>query len=176
MNVAELQDPQAIEIWGQAGQRDVHFANLEVSALDESTVTYGGKRRGHKRASGGIEHAAAAGVHVGVQEAAHPGERLINRKRAGRCHQVGQRTGAQDAAHARGNTHPREHRGKGEGITYGHECVEEEEGIANPAAGRGAEQKSGNAPLHESEDNDQTKIQGIYHHGCFIFSRWLALS
>ena len=106
VNVAELQDAQAIEVGRQAGQRNIDLADVEIGALDESAVAYGGKRRGHERAAGGIEHAAAAGVHVGVQEAAHPGEHLVDRQHAGHGHQVSQRTGAQNAADAGGNAQP----------------------------------------------------------------------
>ena len=134
VNVAELQDAEAVEVRGQAGQGNVHFAHVEIGALDESAIAYRGKRCGHECSAGGIEYAAAAGVHVGVQEAAYPDEHLVNRQHAGHGHQVGQRTGAQDAADAGGNTHPGEHRGKSEGITKGHERVEQEEGVANPAA------------------------------------------
>ena len=47
VNVAELQDAQAIEVVRQAGQRDIDFADLEIGALDEGAVAHGGKWRGH---------------------------------------------------------------------------------------------------------------------------------
>ena len=99
-----------------------------------------------------------------MQELAKAGQRLVNREHAGHGQEVGQRTGAQNAADVGGDTEPREHPGEREGVTDGHEGGEEEEGIAHPAAGRGGEQEMGNPPLHESKDNDKDKIQGIVGH------------
>src|SRR5450756_2276900 len=51
VNVAELQDAQAIQVRRQAGQRDIHLADAEIGALDESAVADRGKGRGHERAA-----------------------------------------------------------------------------------------------------------------------------
>ena len=60
VDVAEVQDAQAVEIGRQAIEGDVHFAHAEIGALDEGAVAHGGEGRGHQRAAGGIQEAAAA--------------------------------------------------------------------------------------------------------------------
>ena len=85
VDVAEVQDAQAIEVRRQAGQRDIHLADAEIGALDKGSVAYHGKGRGHEGAAGGIERAAAARVHVGVEDSAQAGKRLVNRQRGGRA-------------------------------------------------------------------------------------------
>ena len=110
VNVAQLEDAQAIEIVRQAGQRDIDLADSKIGALDECTVAHRGKGRRHERAARGVEHAAAAGVYVRMQELTHAGEQLVNHQYAGQRHEVGERAGAQYAADACGDAQPRQQR------------------------------------------------------------------
>ncbi len=72
--VAELQDAQTVEVVRQAGKRDIHFADAKIGALNECAVAHGSEGRGHQRAAGGVEHAAAIRVYVGVQNLAQASE------------------------------------------------------------------------------------------------------
>ena len=67
MDVAELQDAQAVEVQRQAGQRHVQFPHPEIHALNHSSITHHHERSGHQDVTGGIERAPAARVHVGAQ-------------------------------------------------------------------------------------------------------------
>ena len=71
VDVAELQDAQALEVLWQAGQRDIHLTDMEIGALNERAVADRGERRGHERAAGGIEHTAPARVDVRMHKFAH---------------------------------------------------------------------------------------------------------
>ena len=69
VNIAELQDAQAVQIVRQAGDRDIDFADVEIGALHERAVAHRDERRGQQRVAGSVEHPAAAGVHVGMHAA-----------------------------------------------------------------------------------------------------------
>ena len=171
VNVAELEDAQAIEIVRQAGQRDIDLADSKIGALDECTVAHRGKGRRHERAARGVEHAAAAGVYVRMQELTHAGKQLVNHQYAGQRHEIGERTGAQYAADACGDAQPCQQRGERECVTDRQEGGEHEECGAYPAARGGGQQEPADPPLRQGEDYDEDDIQLIVCHACSIFSR-----
>ena len=55
MNVAQLQDAQALKAGGEAGNKRVDFAQAELGALNQRAVAERRERRGHREIGGGIE-------------------------------------------------------------------------------------------------------------------------
>ena len=66
MDVAQVQQAQPVQAVGQIGNRNLHFAHMEIQALDERAVTHHGEWRGQQRASRGVQQPAARRVECAV--------------------------------------------------------------------------------------------------------------
>ena len=64
VDVAEMQQAQAIEIGGKPGNRHVDFAYVEIQPFDERPIGHDREGRRQRQVAGGVEQAPAAGVEL----------------------------------------------------------------------------------------------------------------
>ena len=62
MDVAQVQQAQPVQPIGEIGDPDVHFAHLEIQALDERAISDHGKGRRQQCAARGVDQEAARGI------------------------------------------------------------------------------------------------------------------
>ena len=65
VNVAQLHEPEALQIRGQSGQREIHFAHAEIQAFDERSVTDGRYGSRYQQLGGGFQQTPAARIGAG---------------------------------------------------------------------------------------------------------------
>ena len=145
VDVAELQDAQAVEIQRQAGQRHVHFAHAEIQALDQGSVTHDGERSGHQDVTGGVERAPAARVDVGAQLLPNGLERQVHRQNGGGGDEIGQDAGAQDQGDMPGDSQAGDQLRKTERISGQQHGVEKKDRAARGGARPSREEPPGRA-------------------------------
>ena len=88
MDIADLQEAQAVQVVRQAGDFDVEFPHAKIGALHQRAVSDQDEGAGHQDVAHRVEGAPAAGVHIIGEAAAYPAEDSLYGEPAGDAQKI----------------------------------------------------------------------------------------
>ena len=168
MNVAEVQQAQAIEAGGKSGNRHVDLAHTEIQPADQRAVRERREGRGQYQVGGGVERAPSAGI-----ERRCPGELSQGLEHGPQDHKgggwqtVGHAARAQHQGHGSGRRWVFPRREKRQQPTGGQEHIEEDhraphgDSRAAGAPSRGAQPEQRDRPLRRDKEEEYDEVQRL---------------